>query len=81
MVKIKIYLNVLTVNTQLLSFNSSLHLPNPLAVPKVASNVTSKSKHSHDSCSRRAAFVFRLGCNFTEHFESNFEKTKRLCAK
>ena len=38
------------------------------------------NKHSHDKCSQRATFIFRvrlLGCNFTKHFKSNFEITKR----
>ena len=39
----------------------------------------SESKHTHDSCSQMATFVFRvhlLGCNFSEQFESNFEKNR-----
>ena len=46
---------------------------------KIALGMTSESKHSHDSCWQKT-FVLRvrlLGCSFTQHFESNFEKTKR----
>ena len=48
-------------------------------LPKIALDFASESKHSHVSCSRKATFVFRvrlLECNFTEHLESNCEKTK-----
>ena len=45
--------------------------------------MTSKSKHSNYSCSQKAAFVYRvqLGCNFAEHFENYFEKTKYTVRK
>ena len=48
-VKIKTYLNVLTANAELSSFNSSLHLPNPLAVLKEISDITSESKDSPEA--------------------------------
>ena len=58
------------------SFNSLL--PNRLAVPKIASDMTSESKYSR---SQEVIFVHRvpnkLGCNCTEHFETIFEKAKR----
>ena len=61
------------------SFNSLL--PNRMAVPKIASDMTSESKYNRDSRSREVIFVHRvpnkLGCNCTEHFERNFEKAKR----
>ena len=46
-------------------------------MPKITWDVASESKCSHNTCSRKATFILRvrkLGCNFTEHFESNFEK-------
>ena len=53
-------------------------------MPKIALGVTSESKHSHNSDLWKATFVLRvrlLGCSFTGHFESNFEKAKRTVHK
>ena len=55
-VSIDIRLDI-TAKTQ--SFSSSLHLPNRLAAPKKASDMTSESKHSYHSCLWKASLVFR----------------------
>ena len=56
-----------------------------MAVPKIASKMTSLRKHSHDSCSRKASFILNecayLDAILPSIVSAILNKLSALCAK